>query len=308
MIQDQPDYDFRAPLLVIADTPGAAATAAEAAAGAGRRVARTLSFAEAVSGLGGEPDPGGILIEAREIGDSRLDAVLAQVAMAAARDIPVVVALGTSQIDSVWSQLSGPAVGLLCDPTVTDRVAAIALMPIAAARVHDTSRSELERLRALNAEVARIAEALARLSRGVEEGTADRAGFREAPSPFGGEPAAARPELEARDVRNLIRARQMRANHFPAGLFADPAWDMLLDLLAAELEDRRVSVSSLCIAAAVPGTTALRWIGTMVDSGLFERNADQLDRRRAYIGLSEQARAGLLRYFDAVRHLGLRPA
>ncbi|MGJ3628472.1 hypothetical protein AB5I41_18845 [Sphingomonas sp. MMS24-JH45] len=38
---------------------------------------------------------------------------------------------------------------------------------------------------------------------------------------------------------------------------------MLLDLFAAELERARVSVSSLCIAAAVAPTTALRWIGRM---------------------------------------------
>src|SRR3546814_1843272 len=44
---------------------------------------------------------------------------------------------------------------------------------------------------------------------------------------------------------------------------SDPAWDMLLDLyLAAERNTRPVSISSLCIASAVPATTALRWIKT----------------------------------------------
>jgi hypothetical protein len=40
-------------------------------------------------------------------------------------------------------------------------------------------------------------------------------------------------------------------------LFADPGWDILLDLYAARQEGKQVSVSSLCIAAAVPPTTAL---------------------------------------------------
>lgn len=92
------------------------------------------------------------------------------------------------------------------------------------------------------------------------------------------------PEVTARDVRAVIRARRMRDQFFTGELFADPAWDMLLDLFASELEGRRVSVSSLCIAAAVPPTTALRWIGAMHDAGLFERQADPNDRRRAYSG------------------------
>ena len=62
----------------------------------------------------------------------------------------------------------------------------------------------------------------------------------------------------------MIRARRLRARYFPEDLFADPAWDMLLDLLQAEIAQLRVPVSSLCIAAAVPATTALRWLKTMV--------------------------------------------
>jgi len=48
----------------------------------------------------------------------------------------------------------------------------------------------------------------------------------------------------------------MRARYFRDELFADPAWDMLLDLLQAEIAQLRVPVSSLCIAASVPATTA----------------------------------------------------
>jgi hypothetical protein len=44
----------------------------------------------------------------------------------------------------------------------------------------------------------------------------------------------------------------MREQFFGPDLFADPAWDILLDLYAARLEQQRVAVSSLCIAAAVP--------------------------------------------------------
>lgn len=50
-----------------------------------------------------------------------------------------------------------------------------------------------------------------------------------------------------------------------------------------------MSVSSLCIAAAVPATTALRWIKTMTDAGLFLLEADPDDGRRIFIALAEGA-------------------
>ena len=79
----------------------------------------------------------------------------------------------------------------------------------------------------------------------------------------------------------------MRLRYFDGSLFADPAWDILLDLAAARAERQQVSVTSLCIAAGVPATTALRWIGQMVEAGLLVRLSDPHDRRRAYIALAD---------------------
>ena len=56
-----------------------------------------------------------------------------------------------------------------------------------------------------------------------------------------------------RRIREL--QRQLRARFFDGELFADPTWDMLLDLTAARVEHTRVSVTSLCIASGVPPTT-----------------------------------------------------
>src|SRR3546814_18017855 len=75
---------------------------------------------------------------------------------------------------------------------------------------------------------------------------------------------------------------------------------MRLDREAARLERQPVSVSSLCIAAAVPATTALRWIKTMTDAGLFVREADPHDGRRIFIALAEGACDALARYFEAL--------
>src|SRR3546814_5166237 len=66
-------------------------------------------------------------------------------------------------------------------------------------------------------------------------------------------------------VREKIRERRWREQFLAADLFADPAWDMLLDLYAACYERRQVSVSTLCIAAAVPAPTARRRLKNLTD-------------------------------------------
>jgi DNA-binding MarR family transcriptional regulator len=98
----------------------------------------------------------------------------------------------------------------------------------------------------------------------------------------------------------VIRARRLRSRHFEEELFADPAWDMLLDLLQAEISQLRVPVSSLCIAAAVPPTTALRWLKTLVEEGVFVRRADPHDGRRVFVELAPESSQALRRYFAEV--------
>ena len=107
-----------------------------------------------------------------------------------------------------------------------------------------------------------------------------------------------RPPLpDPRLVRRIIRQRQLRARFFDGELFADPAWDMLLDLTAARAEHTRVSVTSLCIASGVPPTTALRWIGQMRDAGLLQRFEDERDRRRVFIALTDKAADAMASFF-----------
>ena len=185
---------------------------------------------------------------------------------------------------------------MLVDPTPADRAAALAIATAkrgGPARLHDVaSEPSAARLRQLSDEVSRIAATLARLSVGPGSPAANR---NEAPAESGSVPA-----VDIETIRQVIRARRLRARYFDEELFADPAWDMLLDLLQAEIAQLRVPVSSLCIAAAVPATTALRWIKTMTDAGLFLRRADPHDGRRVFIELSRSASDGMRRYFGEV--------
>jgi hypothetical protein len=86
----------------------------------------------------------------------------------------------------------------------------------------------------------------------------------------------------------VYHARRRRARYFDPGIFADPAWDMLLDLFIARVRGKQVGTVSLCHASGVPATTALRWIDLLEKHGLVERRRDPADRRARLIALTDQ--------------------
>ena len=77
-------------------------------------------------------------------------------------------------------------------------------------------------------------------------------------------------------ARRYLKLRRQRDELCP-GLFEDPAWDILLDLYAAKVEGGIIYVSSACIAASVPPTTALRMISRLVDLQWITQSADRVD-------------------------------
>jgi len=99
-------------------------------------------------------------------------------------------------------------------------------------------------------------------------------------------------------VRSAIQARTARRRHFNSELFADPAWDMLLELYAAALTQRKLTVSRLGERSGVPMTTALRWIATLEGARLVERSHDRLDGRRIFLTLSEEGENAMSAYFE----------
>ena len=91
-------------------------------------------------------------------------------------------------------------------------------------------------------------------------------------------------------ARRISNFRRKRDTLFGQLIFAEPEWDILLDLFAQSGFGRRVSMSSLCIAAAVPTTTAVRCINAMVDQGVLTKSPDATDARRVLIDLTEESR------------------
>lgn len=293
-------------ILTIADNPDALAAIGESLAALDVRALNPIPLKEASERLARQVGVSAIAIDIVGADDVAALAGLDTV-VRAARDhgAGVVASFSPDQIDLADMALAGVGAEMLCAPTVAERIAAFALLAPMSNTLHDATRdSEARRLRQLNDEVARIAETLARLTR-ADTSSPLPVGVTEQGSGFRAQPAAGDDAIDATDIRAAIRARRMRDQFFDSSLFADPAWDMLLDLFAAHLDETRVSVSSLCIAAAVPATTALRWITTLREAGLFERRDDPFDRRRAYIALSPKAVTAMQDYVGSARRAGL---
>lgn len=102
-------------------------------------------------------------------------------------------------------------------------------------------------------------------------------------------------------VKELQKQRARRSEIIKSSLFSDPAWDILLDLMAARLSNQTVSVSSACAAAQVPFSTGLRYVNRLVKADLAARYNDPNDRRRDLLRLSDQGFRLMDQYLKAVR-------
>jgi DNA-binding MarR family transcriptional regulator len=293
--RDDLTYFDKAPVIVTASSEAAMRRAARTIELSGFRLADQIPVEAAIERIERQASATAIWIELDEDCGGPLDELL----RAVSRDVAggrfaAVVSTSENLLDPVVAALGDDGVELIVDADESERAAALA---IATSRVGTPLRlsdvatdKSAARLRQLSDEVSRIAATLARLSTGPTPAT---------PAVEAAVPGDL-PPVSAETVRSVIRARRLRSRYFSEELFADPAWDMLLDLLQAEIAHLRVPVSSLCIAAAVPATTALRWLKTMVGQGLFVRRADPHDGRRVFVELAPEASSALRRYFAEV--------
>ena len=164
----------------------------------------------------------------------------------------LVVSTSIEALDDVFGCLDQSNPQILVNPSRAERVMALGRV---LARMHNFKVRELSEedrltLLRLTEQVSEIALRLERFGDGgpslVERDGAGGA-FRfesptrsfSAPEADSGErlARATRPALpDPRLVRRIIRQRQLRARFFDGDLFADPAWDLLLDLTAARVE------------------------------------------------------------------------
>ncbi|WP_309661478.1 hypothetical protein [Sphingomonas sp.] len=283
----------RPPILIAGDSDAALQRAARTVEACGLRIADSVDIEAALERIDRQAAASALWIELDDDRGAPMDRLLDHVNRDVAHGrYPAIVAAPSKLIDAIEARLGDGGIALVVDGDEADRTAALAVALSTAGRpdrLSDVASDQnATRLRQLSDEVSRIASTLARLS----TGPASSPRLTEMP-PVSGD----LPQVSAETVRNVIQARRLRARYFDENMFADPAWDMLLDLLQAELTQLRVPVSSLCIAASVPATTALRWLKTMTQQGIFERRADPHDGRRVFVELAPQASQALRRYF-----------
>jgi hypothetical protein len=298
--------------LIFSDNEEGARATCDAVVAAGGRIGASTSIADASHRLANQVVADSIFIDIIHYDQSVIEGLFGDVdRWCDGAPISAIICVPIEIIDLVSGRMNDDRITFLCQPTVADRISALAASWTREERILNDISSELDgiRVKRIADEVSRLSRSLSRLIAGSvtpldavsEADASDR--VKAVRLDFLAEPAASSnlPTIEAEEVRALLRLRRLRNNYFSPQLFADPAWDMLLDLTAAQLEGEKVAVSSLCIASAVPATTALRWIKTMCDAKLFERHADPLDGRRIFIGLSPGASKAMLTYLGTVK-------
>lgn len=103
--------------------------------------------------------------------------------------------------------------------------------------------------------------------------------------------------IEPSAVRRIAKSRKERDSYFPAGLFSDPAWDILLHLYSVDLAGLKTTVSAAAVASNTSETTGHRWLRHLIEIDLCEKVADPTDARRYYVALSRKGREAMDRYF-----------
>ena len=101
-----------------------------------------------------------------------------------------------------------------------------------------------------------------------------------------------------RDIAQfIIKSRRDRQKFFGGWLFADPAWDILLELYAAHAERRSgVSAGQLSKIANVPLSTVERWLAALIEESLVEIGA----RNPASLQLTEKGWFAMDSYFESM--------
>jgi hypothetical protein len=268
-------------MLLIADSDEGGVLLAGHAARAGGRIAATLPIERAIERLDQQISLDLLLLDVGCDHGALLDALLARVDRdVASGRYAAVVMVDSALLDIAASALASGQVALIVGRDEAELADAIrqGLVPTQLQLAEDIDdRPALRRQTAIPLDPVRT----------------------------GAEPRATQGEhpawpIAAADLRRIIHARRKRDEFFAAGLFADPAWDMLLDLTASRLEGETVTMSALCIAAAVPPTTALRWATLLADLGLIRRGADPRDGRRTLVELTDPAVDAMAGYFRTI--------
>jgi hypothetical protein len=113
-------------------------------------------------------------------------------------------------------------------------------------------------------------------------------------------PGHPKSQLRLMQANEWIRRQTVKDRYFDPAIFAGPAWALFLDLYAARIAMRDMSVAAACASAKVPTVTALRWIDALIEAGFLHRRDGNVDMRRAVLGLTDTALETMDRMLDDI--------
>jgi DNA-binding MarR family transcriptional regulator len=98
-------------------------------------------------------------------------------------------------------------------------------------------------------------------------------------------------EITEDHIVSILIARRSRETMFGSNLFAEPAWDVLLELYAAMLGTRTMDVSDLATAIGVPRSTTERWVALLEARGFVARKNGTPGQSGSQVSLTEAGQA-----------------
>jgi DNA-binding MarR family transcriptional regulator len=103
------------------------------------------------------------------------------------------------------------------------------------------------------------------------------------------------------DVNNLLAAREARGRFFNPDLFVQTAWDIIVVLYLADLQQRQVTASHLYSVVGGAPTTGIRWTDRLIKEGLVTKSSDPNDGRRIFLNLTDDGRRSMQSYLASLR-------
>ena len=120
---------------------------------------------------------------------------------------------------------------------------------------------------------------------------------------FGDEP----PGSLAAYARSIVRKRARVERYMNPGLFGDPAFDILLDLYASEVEGNVVYVTSSADVTRLPLSTVMRYIVLLEREGLIDRTTDVADKRLVVVAFTNKGRAAMTNCLADIAPYPIKP-
>ncbi len=96
----------------------------------------------------------------------------------------------------------------------------------------------------------------------------------------------------------LLAGRRSRSTLLSGLRFAEPLWDMILEMYVAAAEGKHFKVLKLCAVSGGSVTTALRYLKQLEEEGYMVRQADEYDTRSLIVVMQPSLQKAVDEWLD----------